>query len=265
MTVDYIILIVYLTGVLFAYRCVIGMMKKDGSIDGTDPATELILRLFALMLSMFSWFVVIVFNIVKIAKPLVYLLKFIEPSEEKDNIQLQIDAIDNQTKYLQSEYDSISEGFANGDVEAAKANLYATDWMKNFSNAYSYRNVSETYKTNPWFEADFKKKQEIQRQEEWLANYKQREAHHREDYDLKVQEMQFNGVWGVPVGVTDFTEQDDDGVAAIFQSDLEGKKKELAAFEEMMKTKYNIADGTMSEGDAAGKTNRLFSQPGSIV
>ena len=189
------------------------------------------------------------------------LKKLARSSEEKDNIQLQIDAIDNQTKYLQSEYDSISEGFANGDVEAAKANLYATDWMKNFSNAYSYRNVSETYKTNPWFEADFKKKQEIQRQEEWLANYRQREAHHREDYDLKVQEMQFNGVWGVPVGVTDFTEQDNDGVAAIFKSDLEGKKKELAAFEEMMKTKYGVNDTTMSEADAADKTNRLFSQP----
>lgn len=133
--------------------------------------------------------------------------------------------------------------------------------MKNFSNAYSYRNVSETYKTNPWFEADFKKKQEIQRQQEWLDNYNQREAHHREDYNLKVQEMQFNGVWGVPVGVTDFTEQDNDGVAATFQSDLEGKRKELAAFEEMMKTKYNIADGTMSEGDAADKTNRLFNSP----
>jgi hypothetical protein len=189
------------------------------------------------------------------------LKKLARSSEEKDNIQLQIDAIDNQTKYLQSEYDSISEGFANGDVEAAKANLYATDWMKNFSNAYSYRNVSETYKTNPWFEADFKKKQEIQRQEEWLANYNQREAHHREDYDLKVKEMQFNGVWGVPVGVTDFTEQDDDGVAALFKSDLEGKKKELSAFEEMMKTKYGINDGTLSEADAADKTNRLFSQP----
>ena len=189
------------------------------------------------------------------------LKKLARSSEEKDNIQLQIDAIDNQTKYLQSEYDSISEGFANGDVEAAKANLYATDWMKNFSNAYSYRNVSETYKTNPWFEADFKKKQEIQRQQEWLYNYEQREAHHREDYDLKVQEMQFNGVWGVPVGVTDFTEQDDDGVAAIFKSDLEGKKKQLAAFREMMETKYGINDMTMSEADAADKTNRLFSQP----
>ena len=189
------------------------------------------------------------------------LKKLANSSEEKDNIQLQIDAIDNETKYLQSEYNSISEGFANGDVEAAKANLYATDWMKNFSNAYSYRNVSETYKTNPWFEADFKKKQEIQRQQEWLYNYEQREAHHREDYNLKVQEMQFNGVWGVPVGVTDFTEKDNDEVTAIFQSDLEGKKKELAAFEEMMKTKYNIADGTISEGEAADKTNRLFNQP----
>ena len=191
---------------------------------------------------------------------LVGLKKLAKSPEEKDNIQLQIDALDNQTKYLQSEYDSISEGFANGDVEAAKANLYATDWMKNFSNAYSYRNVSETYKTNPWFEADFKKKKELQRQQEWLATYNQREAHHREDYNLKVQEMQFNGVWGVPVGVTDFTEKDNDEVAAIYKSNLASKKKELNDWKSMMESKYGINDMTLNEADAADKTNRLFNR-----
>lgn len=191
---------------------------------------------------------------------LVGLKKLAKSPEEKDNIQLQIDALDNETKYLQSEYDSISEGFANGDVEAAKANLYATDWMKNFSNAYSYRNVSETYKTNPWFEADFKKKKEIQRQQEWLATYNQREAHHREDYNLKVEEMQFNGVWGVPVGVVDFEEKSNDEVAAIYRSNLEAKKKELNDWKSMMESKYGINDMTLNEADAADKTNRLFNR-----
>ena len=102
-------------------------------------------------------------------------------ADMKMKIQGQIDVLDSQTKYLQAQYDDISSGFASGDVENAKAKLYRTNWFNDFSNAYATKNISETYLTNPWFTADMQKKKMIQDQQEFIANYEQRERHHREN------------------------------------------------------------------------------------
>ena len=71
-------------------------------------------------------------------------------SEEKNAIQNQIDALQRQAESLKAEYENVSGSFANNDVETAKGQLYSTNWMKDFTNSYSYRNVSETIHTNPF-------------------------------------------------------------------------------------------------------------------
>ena len=71
-------------------------------------------------------------------------------SEEKNAIQNQIDALQRQAEALKSEYENVSGSFANNDVETAKGQLYSTNWMKDFTNSFSYRNVSETIHTNPF-------------------------------------------------------------------------------------------------------------------
>ena len=71
-------------------------------------------------------------------------------AEEKNAIQNQIDALQREATALKTEYQNVSGSFANNDVETAKGQLYSTNWMRDFTNSYAYRNVSETIHTNPF-------------------------------------------------------------------------------------------------------------------
>ena len=69
-----------------------------------------------------------------------------DPSQ-KLIIQKQIESIDAESDFLKQEYENISSSFTQGDVESAKAKLYSTNWMRDFSNSFSNRNYSETIHT----------------------------------------------------------------------------------------------------------------------
>ena len=61
-----------------------------------------------------------------------------------------------QATSLKSEYESVSSSFLDGDVETAKSQLYSTNWMRDFSNSFSYKNVSQTVHTNPFRQVELK-------------------------------------------------------------------------------------------------------------
>ena len=178
-------------------------------------------------------------------------------ADMKMKIQGQIDVLNSQTKYLQAQYDDISAGFTSGDVENAKAKLYTTNWFNDFSNAYATKNISETYLTNPWFTADMQKKKMIQDQQEFIANYEQRERHHRETYNQKEREIASQN-WSFPVGVSDFEEKDDDEVAAIYKSTLAKEKKKLEEMQKRMEAKYG-SEG-FKIGEVFDQSNPLFNR-----
>ncbi len=70
------------------------------------------------------------------------------PSEQQ-RIQGEIDQIDSSIESIKSEYDSVSQGFSNGDVEGSQAQLYTMNWLQDTSNAYATKSVIQSYQTNP--------------------------------------------------------------------------------------------------------------------
>ncbi len=70
------------------------------------------------------------------------------PSEQQ-RLQGEIDQIDSSIESIKSEYDSVSQGFSNGDVEGSQAQLYTMNWLQDTSNAYATESVIQSYETNP--------------------------------------------------------------------------------------------------------------------
>jgi hypothetical protein len=70
------------------------------------------------------------------------------PSEQQ-RLQGEIDQIDSSIESIKSEYDSVSQGFSNGDVEGSQAQLYTMNWLQDTSNAYATESVIQSYQTNP--------------------------------------------------------------------------------------------------------------------
>lgn len=100
-------------------------------------------------------------------------------SREKENLQSMIDNLDKHLSTTQKEYDNIAQTFEAGDAESAKARLFTTNFMTNFSNAFAYSEVSKTYENNPLAQMALNR-------EQFAATHNQRERFHAE-------KMQYEG------------------------------------------------------------------------
>jgi hypothetical protein len=119
--------------------------------------------------------------------------KFLEASvpttnnvQAKEAIKQQIADIDKYLVKMKSDYDDVSKTFATGDIESAKARLHTRGFIDQFSNAFSFTEISKTYETSPYAEAA--------RWRENLAWDKTKYANEQKwkalDYDIKVKEYQ---------------------------------------------------------------------------
>ena len=71
-----------------------------------------------------------------------------KPSD-KLSLQKQIAQLDQMINGNRQEYESISSGFGQGEVDPAKAQFYTMDWMDNISQAFSSRSVNNETKRKP--------------------------------------------------------------------------------------------------------------------
>ena len=127
-------------------------------------------------------------------------------SEEKNAIQNQIDALQRQAEALKSEYEDVSGSSANNDVETAKGQLYSTNWMRDFTNSYAYRNVSETIHTNPFRQVELTIAKMNQDAAEFNAKMMQDQMQFDETMRLKRQEinaLETMAYGGVPINQGD--------------------------------------------------------------
>lgn len=69
---------------------------------------------------------------------------------EKVELDKKISDIDKILGNITSEYNNVSKTFAQGDVESAKARLFTSNFMNGFSNAFSFTETSQEYKTSPF-------------------------------------------------------------------------------------------------------------------
>jgi hypothetical protein len=73
----------------------------------------------------------------------------LSPSQQAKANQ-EIELLDKSATQLKNEYDSLSRGFEQGEVDGAKAQYYTMNFIDNVSNAYSSKSVSRTFHTSPW-------------------------------------------------------------------------------------------------------------------
>ena len=95
-----------------------------------------------------------------------------KPSD-KLSLQKQIAQLDQMINGNRQEYESISSGFGQGEVDPAKAQFYTMDWMDNISQAFSSRSVNNETKESPYFSAQIKKDQRALAQAKFSAQQKQ--------------------------------------------------------------------------------------------
>lgn len=109
---------------------------------------------------------------------------------EKDKLNNQIISLDKTLKSVISEYSSITDTFKNGDVESAKARLFTTDSMNNFSKTFGHTETSLTYENSPL--ADIKMRREVKEMDwkKYITSYNQDERFHKEDREDKQKERE---------------------------------------------------------------------------
>jgi hypothetical protein len=69
---------------------------------------------------------------------------------EKAALDKKIGDINKILNSITTEYNNVSKTFAQGDVESAKARLFTSNFMNGFSNAFSFTETSQEYKTSPF-------------------------------------------------------------------------------------------------------------------
>lgn len=105
--------------------------------------------------------------------------------QEKNILKQQVDAIDKTLSNIKGEYDNVSQTFADGDVESAKARLHTADFMNGFSKAFSYTQTSQTKETSPVAQMQMERQKLNQDWKMFSLNLQQDERFHNDDVSLK--------------------------------------------------------------------------------
>ncbi len=163
-----------------------------------------------------------------------------DPKYKKD-ILSKIKQLDQNINATRTEYDSLSRGFANGDVESAKAQLYTMNWMENTANAFSSFSSSQKLEKSPYFSIQMDKAN-LQLAQERLREQK-RSNSVREQIDLlKLDELRKGnqGFGNISLPVS----KEATAVEVITQTELriEKQNSEVNTAKEAFKNKYNVTD-----------------------
>ena len=109
---------------------------------------------------------------------------------ERAKINEQIATLDKQLAKIDSEYKNISNSFAVGDVESAKARLHTSNFMNNFASAFSYTQTSQTYENNPLAEMQYKRDVKDQDWKKFILQQEQAERHFQLNYAQKQEALE---------------------------------------------------------------------------
>jgi len=160
-------------------------------------------------------------------------------AEKKLEIQSQIDALDAQTNLLKQEYDNVSSTFTSGDVDSAKARLYSTNWMRDFSNSMSSQNVSQTIQSNPLKTVQLKQQQMQQAAAQFEAKYKQTERYNKSRIDIEQAKLDMLKDPYGGISQSNPQELNNDQIIARAEVNKENNQKLVSSLEKNMLTKYN--------------------------
>jgi hypothetical protein len=158
---------------------------------------------------------------------------------EKQKLQQQVNALDAQLEGISREYNSITKSMSDGGIEAAKAKLFTTKWVNNFSNTFSNQEVSQTFETNPAQQVKQFKEKQAQDWKQFIYKFEQDERFKQSDLyykeeDLKIakKKLKLEEAAAAPYGGLPFSvNQDDlpDVTLSKIVNDVKVEKQQLAA------------------------------------
>jgi hypothetical protein len=157
---------------------------------------------------------------------------------EKQKLQQQVSALDVQLEGISREYNNITKSMSDGGIEAAKAKLFTTKWVNNFSNTFSNQEVSQTYENSPLQQVKQFNEKQAQDWKQFIYKFEQDERFKQSDLyykeeDLKVAKAKLkleqdaaDPYGGLPFSVN----QDDlpDVTIGKISNNLKVEKKQLA-------------------------------------
>jgi hypothetical protein len=85
------------------------------------------------------------------------MLTEVQTPAQRLQIQNSIDAQDAMIASNKREYDSLSSGFEEGNVDSSKAQFYTMKWMENISQSFSSREIETDSKVSPYFTVQMQK------------------------------------------------------------------------------------------------------------
>jgi len=158
---------------------------------------------------------------------------------EKQKLQQQVNALDAQLEGISREYNSITKSMSEGGIEAAKAKLFTTKWVNNFSNTFSNQEVSQTFETNPVQQVKQFKEKQAQDWKQFMLKFEQDERFKQSDLyykeeDLKIakKKLKLEEAAAAPYGGLPFSVNKDDlpdVTLSKIVNDVKVEKQQLAA------------------------------------
>jgi hypothetical protein len=158
---------------------------------------------------------------------------------EKQKLQQQVSALDTQLDGISREYNSITKSMSDGGIEAAKAKLFTTKWVNNFSNTFSNQEVAQTFENSPLQQVKQFKESQAQDWKKFIykfeqdERFKESELYYKEE-DLKVAKakLKLEQAAAAPYGGLPFSVNQNDlpdvALSKIVQ-DVKNEKKQIAS------------------------------------
>ena len=157
---------------------------------------------------------------------------------EKQKLQQQVSALDVQLEGISREYNNITKSMSDGGIEAAKAKLFTTKWVNNFSNTFSNQEVSQTYENSPLQQVKQFNEKQAQDWKQFIYKFEQDERfkqsdNYYKDEDLKIakKKLKLEEDAAAPYGGLPFSvNQNDlpDVALSKIVNDVKVEKKQLA-------------------------------------
>lgn len=108
---------------------------------------------------------------------------------QKNKLDEQIYSLDKTIGGITREHQQMSSRLAAGDVESAKAQLETSNFINNFSKAFSYTETSQTYENSPFAQMQMRREEKDQDWKKFMLNYQQDERQFGMNFQLEQQKL----------------------------------------------------------------------------
>lgn len=93
---------------------------------------------------------------------------------QKNKLDEQIASLDTVIGGISNEQKQMDDALAHGNIEGAKAQLHTSNFLNNFSKAFSYTETSNTYQTNPFAQASQWRAEQDRDWKKFMLTYEQK-------------------------------------------------------------------------------------------